>query len=214
MQFNLVLRVRHDAMYSYSWEIFSEQFYREFFRRYPEDAVLFQPRGGRYWLDSEFVPSEDPDDEVTPGWFIRKAGSSGYRFYNPKDDVWVYTKPRLTSSDVKWRTDERVHALVKEMEGKAAAPHLRLILTKVPVGGEWRIYSSPNGEELEFRILLEPVLDELATVARGETPESPSQFLALFQEGTVKTYAELSEYVGTWLNEENHWTTPWDRLAN
>lgn len=215
MQFNIVLRVRHDAMYSYASEIFSEQFYREFFRRYPEDPVLFEPRrvDKEEW-DATFVPSADPDDDIG-GWFLRTVFRGGrYRFYNPAENVWVYTKENLTIDHKDWRVDERIHALVEEMGSAAAAPHLRLFLTKVPVGGQWRIHASPNGEELDFRIVLEPLLDELATVARGETPESPSQFLALFQTGTVKTLAELLDYVTTEMNEVNHWTTPWDRLAN
>lgn len=215
MQFNIVLRVRHNAMYSYAWEIFSEQFYREFFRRYPEDPVLFEPRrfDKEEW-DTKFVPSADPDDEIN-GWFLRTVfGGGRYRFYNPTENVWVYSKRELTIRHDDWRVDERIHELVEEMGEAAAAPHMRLFLTQVPVGGQWRIYSSPNGEELEFRILLEPILAELATLARGETPESPSQFLKLFQDGTVKTVPELIDYVTKEMNEVNHWTTPWDRLAN
>lgn len=201
MDTSLVLCVQHDAETHTSWEVFSRHFYCEFFRRYPEDPVLFTRCERQHWKDDDFAPSEDPDDEVAPGWFVRTSTVwRHYRFYTPTDRIWVYTHARPQLDSTRWRTDPRVHALVKELGDAAAAPHVRLVFTKVPTGVRWTILGLRR-ETLEVTLEVEPILAELAAVARGETPESPSPILALFQAGTVKTFAELRAYVDAWRKE-------------
>jgi hypothetical protein len=178
---------------SIRWELFSEQFYAEFFRRYPEDPVMFP--GGRT-SDARgcpFVPSADPEDEILPGWTLRRSPGS-LRFYHKPTDEWIDIGSPI-EYETTWRTDPRVHALVTDLGPAAASPGLWWEFVDIPSDTLVRTRTRVSGEDVEYQIDKDRLLDDLAAVARGDPPAAPSQFLPLFLDGTVKTYTDLRAYV-------------------
>lgn len=159
--------------------LFSWDFFLEFFRRYPDDPVLFPDGRGKYAPHhtlSGRTLSEDPEDEFVPDWVVRRSEFVPLAFYNVKEDRWVWPTNLVFTKTNRWRTDPRIQALVRE-KGVDATQSAWVEIWHAPIDAEWSVIEKDysGSEVLIWGIPKSKIIAEMAMVYRGE-PISPHPY--------------------------------------
>lgn len=191
--------------------IFSWDFFLEFFRRYPDDPVLFPDGRSKHAPHPSLMGctlSEDPEDEFVTDWVVRHSERFPLAFYNVKEDRWVWPTNLVISMTNRWRTCPRVQALVREL-GIDTAQSSWVEIWHAPIDAEWSVTGRDyNGYEvLTWHIPESKIISEMAMVYRGE-PISPHPYTTRLlneKELTVESlHRELSALVGAANAKEEH----------
>lgn len=176
---------------------FSGEFILEFFRRYPEDGVMF-PRGRTTelpyfnWKPEHYA--HRADDTLVPGWTVYNMPYPS--FLHKETGMWVHSHG-CTEVNNEWRTDPRVIALVREMGYRAAGdPGANLRINYAPVDVKWWVEKfNDEGEVLHAKLPYERIIAELAGLLRKtEVGELHPYTRRILEEGVTLTDLEQEIY--------------------